>query len=291
MLLSRMVPAERPLSLQHAATYGKHEYLLLERGVSTFFRSVFQIKDNYNYKSVAFVVLPVVLLSCHMLPSFGRSRFTDIPDNKYQHHVFDLLSVLTNTSDPVYDNSGSYVSRPHAYYIYFTSVLMRTKWMHDQLIREIPDSIRKTKCTVFIKDERTRTLPEDLISWLEDHFLPYNKDIYIWGRKYNTGDLGTVDSTFEAVRSARYFLSPPDVLHNGRLLLNGEEIRKQIFTLEKGENSISFEGEKNTELEFSRFSVTTVLLKHHFLQIRTGHFCIYPLLGSLSINHTTVCLG
>ena len=119
--------------------------------------------------------------------------------------------------------------------------------MHDQLIIEVPESIRKTKCTVFIKDIRTRTLPAKLKSWLENHFLPYNKDIYIWGRKYNTGDLGTVDSRFEAVRTARYFISPADVFNNGQVFLNGKEIKNQIFTLEKGDNSITFKGETNTE--------------------------------------------
>ena len=213
------------------------------RGIITAFQTINKLKNDERLK-LFMTMLIAILVLCHILLSIRTFVFLDMPDNKYQHYIFNTINVLTDISDPIYDNSGSYVSRPHAYFWYFTSILMRQKWMYDQLITDVPKSIKKNGCTVFIKDIRTESLPKQLILWLKVHFLPYNKDIYIWGSKYNSGGSGKVIGKFEAIRQDKYFISPLDIFEKGQLFINNNEIKTQIVTLKKGNHDVFFTGDK-----------------------------------------------
>jgi hypothetical protein len=57
--------------------------------------------------------------------------------NSHQREVLAAIAELTNADDPVYDNSGGYVARPHAYYMFFTDAVIR-QHDADMLVREVP---------------------------------------------------------------------------------------------------------------------------------------------------------
>lgn len=163
------------------------------------------------------------------------------PSNAYQHSELATLARLTEPDDPVYDNSGSSVARPHVSYYYFTDATVR-RTQADRLIREVPNQIYGAGCTVMIADLRMAGLPDPLYRFLLDHFLPYDHDIWIWGRSYRHSGSGESWADFQAPRTARYFVDPPQVLERGNLTIDGVRIEQPVFELARGSHDVRYSG-------------------------------------------------
>ena len=218
------------------------------RGLVSFARRVIGIMSFPAGKWKLFTSLATILIMCHFVSAISRGRLEPTPKNHYQKRILKIIGEISDKQDPIYDNSGSYISRPHAYSPYFTNAMIRVKWA-DQISQEVPKAILKSGCTVFIPDGRHKGLPETLQKWIAKHFLPFNKDIHLWGKKFKVTGAGQLDSKFTSVREAKYFIRPAKILNQGRLRIDGDLIESRVFLLKAGDRQVRFDGSPGVSFE------------------------------------------
>ena len=80
------------------------------------------------------------------------------------------------------------------------------------------------------------------------HFKPLTGDLWLWGQSYRTDASGRVASHFLAVRSDRYFVTPPEVLARGALAIDGRRVESVVFPLPAGEHAVTYEGPPGSDL-------------------------------------------
>lgn len=182
-------------------------------------------------------------ITCGSLLTYKISQ-----DNHYQIHVLNMIDRLTFPSDAIYDNSGGYVSRPHAYFYFYTEKSIRVLEA-ERLIHEVPEAIEKSEAMFLLKDFRYKGLPEELKEYLESNFQSYNGDLWIWGGKIS----GTGHFKFRANKTGKYFIvplsgsfGPSDSLmfiRSAGIRIDGTPVAGSIFSLEKGQHLITVENE------------------------------------------------
>ncbi len=190
-----------------------------------------------------FVVLLVLALLGPRV-GFQRSEQKLETTNAYQYHELGELARLTRPSDPVYDNSGSFVSRPHVGFRFYTSALDRQEEAATLPIK-VPQAIRDLGCTAALLDARFGGLPPALKRFFGQHYLPFDADIWLWGQRFPTSS-GAV--SFEAVRDADYFVEPERVGVSGELSVDGTRVSTPVFHLSRGLHRFEYSG---TERQYS----------------------------------------
>lgn len=162
-------------------------------------------------------------------------------DNSQQRAVLERLSRLTGPEDVAYDNSGGYVSRPHAHFYFYTDAYLR-KAIPDTLAREVPEALVARGGVLYLADLRSEALPASLKRFLAEHYQPLDGDISLWGQRYSVPEGGSVAGSFLAVRDDRYFVEPAAVLESGSLFIDGVRVRVPVFSLARGAHSVRYEG-------------------------------------------------
>lgn len=161
--------------------------------------------------------------------------------NRGQLATLARIGELTSAQDAAYDNSGGYVSRPHAYRYFYTDSYLREA-LAETLAREVPAAILESGAVAHLIDLRFDTLPDSLRDFLRAHFQPLDGDLALWGQRYRVPADGALDAGFLAVRDDRYFVSPADALDRGELTIDGEAVREPVFALGKGAHAIAYRG-------------------------------------------------
>jgi hypothetical protein len=162
--------------------------------------------------------------------------------NESQHQLLTLIERVSDPGDPIYDNSGSYVARPNAYFLPWTDEPIRRIWA-DKLIREVPTAIEESDCVVAIVDPRFQSLPEALREYLLAHFKPYAGPVLLWGWDFES-PTGRVDSTFLANRGGRYRVFPEAIAEEGGLRVDGKAISSVLFELAEGDHEVHYDGRR-----------------------------------------------
>ncbi len=183
------------------------------------------------------VVALAVLLA---LQGFRLEALLDGGGNARQREVLARLATLTGPEDVVYDNSGGYVSRPHAHFYFYTDAFLRGAEAGAQA-REIPEALLATGCAVRLDDLRTSGLPPSLRRFLDTYYQPYDGDLSLWGQRYAASG-GPLEARFLAVRDGRYFVEPASVLTRGTLFLDGRRVTEPEFPLRQGDHALRYEG-------------------------------------------------
>lgn len=162
--------------------------------------------------------------------------------NARQREVLARIATLTGPEDVVYDNSGGFVSRPHAHFYFYTDAYLRGSLV-DLLSHDMPPALVEQGCVLRVDDLRTSGLPPALRRFLDAHYQPLDGDLYLWGQRYRVpADSGALDDHFLAVRADRYFVHPASVLDTGALFLDGVRITTPEFTLSQGRHTLRYEG-------------------------------------------------
>lgn len=161
--------------------------------------------------------------------------------NVHQRTVLERIGMLTDHTDAAYDNSGGYVTRPHAYFYFYTDALLRAT-RRDMLQREIPGALMSTGCVLVVHDIREEGLPSSVKSFLAEHYQPYDGDLALWGHRYQISPTGRLDARFLAVRDDRYFLEPERALAGATLHIDGKAATSPEFKLSRGEHAVLYEG-------------------------------------------------
>ena len=183
-----------------------------------------------------------VAFACFILIVFMAHRVTTkltkqaARTNEYQLSVLKDLNRLTGPGDTIYDNSGSFVSRPHAYFMYYTDAGIR-KSQATKLANEVPQDILSTQAVAELRDIRFNGLPKPLKLFLQSHFQPYSGDIKLWGARYQNSK----KSNFTAIADATYFVEPASIATSGELFINGEVVA-DTFKLSRGKHTVEYRG-------------------------------------------------
>lgn len=162
------------------------------------------------------------------------------PTNQSQLALLDQIERVSRPGDAIYDNSGSYVSRPNAYFMPWTDAPMRTLWA-TKLVREVPLAIEASDCVVAVLDERFHSLPDELKFYLRSHFTPTTNGVLLWGADFKT-EQGVVDGVFEANRSGRYRIFPSTLPGGGTLSLDGTTVSGDVLELTEGNHEVRYRG-------------------------------------------------
>jgi hypothetical protein len=194
--------------------------------------------------------LRVAITALAMLALFWwgpRAGFTEAerkldPNNRYQYEVLAELARVTNVSDPVYDNSGGFVSRPHVGFRFYTSALDR-QVEATQLPITVPRAIHELGCTALLVDARFSGLPPLLRRFLTQHYQPYNADVWLWGQRFLTSALPSPgQGAFDAVREADYFVDSEALIGAGGLMIDGNALASPVFHLSRGVHRLEYAG-------------------------------------------------
>ena len=178
------------------------------------------------------VLAGVALLVWHAAALRLHTRY----GNSAQLEVLATLARLSAPADPVYDNSGSAVARPHVRFLFYTDDYLRRSRARE-LATEVPVDLLRSGCTVHLVDARLRGLPPPLRAFLARHYLPYDGDLHLWGQRIGPGE-----TRFLAPRRDRYFLSVPPAEQPARLWVDGRTVPPQGFTLDAGVHVVRLEG-------------------------------------------------
>ena len=194
------------------------------------------IPDGMYFLSAVLAVLGLFVLGPRA--GFAAAEQKLAPDDGYQYEVLADIGRLTTVSDPVYDNSGSYVARPHVGFRFYTSALDR-QVEATELPITVPRAIRSQGCTALLLDARFRGLPPTLIRFLSAHFQPYDADLWLWGQRFSSSLAPVV---FEAVRDADYFVEPETVATGGGFTIDENPVQTPVFHVSRGEHRVQYSG-------------------------------------------------
>lgn len=161
--------------------------------------------------------------------------------NTRQREVLARIATLTGPEDVAYDNSGGYVSRPHAHFYFYTDAYLRGA-IPDQLSREVPEALLARGCVLRVDDLRTSGLPPTLRRFLDTYYQPYDGDLFLWGQRYDVTPGAVLEDRFLAVREGRYFVEPASALDMGSLFIDETRVTQAELTLTRGEHRIRYEG-------------------------------------------------
>ncbi|TQF17823.1 hypothetical protein FJV41_01375 [Myxococcus llanfairpwllgwyngyllgogerychwyrndrobwllllantysiliogogogochensis] len=161
--------------------------------------------------------------------------------NARQRDVLARIAMLTGPEDVVYDNSGGYVSRPHAHFYFYTDAYLRGS-IPDVLAREVPQALVERGCVLRVDDLRTSGLPPSLRGFLDTYYQPYDGDLFLWGQRYDVSPGSALEGRFLAVRDGRYFVEPASMLESGALFVDGARVTEAELTLSRGEHTVRYEG-------------------------------------------------
>jgi hypothetical protein len=210
------------------------------RGVIAIARFVAQSKQGSRGERIAALAALAVSWTITTGMDFAKSLY--FPSNAGQRRMLAQIADLTTVEDPVYDNCGAFVTRPHVSFFYFTNAFIRRQ-KGAMLATDIPKAILEKECTVALFDERFLTVPRSLREFVLNNFQPMSADLAVWGRHYRVKRGYEMEATFYAIRNGRYFVHPPEAVKQGRLVIDGVEIATPVFELPKGERRIRYDGE------------------------------------------------
>ncbi len=202
--------------------------------VGSFFKSKQRVKLAF-YFFVTIYILSSILYS----QSFIKRKLTQT--NSHQREIFTLINELTDTTDTIYDNSGSYVTRPHVDYFFFTDALIREIKV-DYLNTNIKKNIIDKKTKAMLLDLRFRYLPHELKNFLFKHYQSYNGDIKLWGQRYRLDKNKLIKDTFLAIENSKYFIYPKDLVKEAKLFIDGKLIQNEVFSLAEGAFTVEYKG-------------------------------------------------
>ncbi len=169
-----------------------------------------------------------------------RLRAHQTVDNAAQLEVLSNVARLTAPEDPVYDNSGGYVARPHVRFLFYTDALLRGE-RAEELAREVPADLLARGCMAYLRDLRHKGLPPPLKDFLREHYQPWDGDLWLWGMRFEGAKDGDL-LAFSAPRADTYFLSLRRADAQVRLTLEGQALDPAGFELPAGVHALRYEG-------------------------------------------------
>ncbi len=162
--------------------------------------------------------------------------------NRHQLETLEAIGRLLGPGDVAYDNSGSFVARPHVDFYFYTDKYLRLARARE-LETELPRKLVESGCVLRLKDAREAELPTTVQDFLEVHYQPWSGDLSLWGQRYVAPHTASpLEDLFLAPRAGAYFVDPPHVAAEGHLELDGRRLTSEPFHLTRGEHTLRYVG-------------------------------------------------
>ena len=154
--------------------------------------------------------------------------------------------ALTLPDDCVFDAFGLYIFRPHATYYYRLSVAVGL-WLESGLISpaEIINDLWNSQCKVVIVSPNLRWLPQDVLQFLQSHYIPTGFQasewmVFVAGKVLRRADLPANHATISLIASGEYAM----LVRGGtpRVSIDGQLYRAPLF-LTRGDHRLVVEGD------------------------------------------------
>jgi hypothetical protein len=164
-------------------------------------------------------------------------------DNRDQLETLAAVGRLLAPEDVAYDNSGSFVARPHVGFYFYTDKYLRSA-RAEALEAEIPREILERGCVLKLEDVRESGLPRSVKRFLDRHFQPWSGDLALWGQRYVNDRPGSpVEDVFLVSRPGRFFVEPASALAAGDLEVDGQRVGVEPFALPAGAHRMRYVGQ------------------------------------------------
>ncbi|MCG8457013.1 MAG: hypothetical protein MI919_12090 [Holophagales bacterium] len=163
-------------------------------------------------------------------------------DNERQMATLGRLHQITEPDEVVFHQWAGHISRPSAHFFHF---LEASTWRlrGEELRTELVRALVEKEVTVYYHHTLFPRLPAELRVYLLERFHPLDEDLWIYGQRFVGGDPeggaaprypegGAAPQFFDAVRSGRYFVSPPEAA--GRLRIEGRAPESPLLYLDRG---------------------------------------------------------
>lgn len=161
--------------------------------------------------------------------------------NEKQLQTLARLGEMTNPGDAVFSPWAMQVARPSAHFFYFLEAATK-RLETERLHRELVPALRDRGVTVYVHHHLSERLPAPAWHYLRTHFLPFDEDLWIYGRRYPVNE-GRGGGDFFAVQEGVYFVSPPEALGGGQVLrIDGIELSGPIVKMGRGPHRVEYEG-------------------------------------------------
>jgi len=250
LLLPLLVTTFLSFALQNTAyDYSLLPFLALfalftARGIQVALRYLAELRARPSRQRVAVLASAGLGLLLALPLGISWTHLLTLPDNRADLEKLARIGELTEPDDPVYDNRGAAVTRPHVSYFFFTEDVSRAL-LRERLLREIPADLSASGCTLFVRDSRFDQLPAPLREFVFERFQPLDEhgEIWVWGRPFVRGDRPRLRQRFPVTREDRYFVQPEETLATGRLTLGGRPVTAPVVRLSPGDWEVEYEGE------------------------------------------------
>ncbi len=187
--------------------------------------------------------LVVLALTGALATLFTGARALQARLNSHNRDQLETLAAvgrLLGPEDVAYDNSGSFVARPHVDFYFYTDKLLR-QTLAEKLEAELPRKLVERGCVLRLRDAREEELPLRVREFLDAHYQPWSGDLSLWGQRYEA-TRATLDATFLAPKDGAYFVEPASVITDVAFEVDGVRVTSPTFELKKGEHTVRYVG-------------------------------------------------
>lgn len=207
------------------------------RGLAASLRFMWNVRGAGTFAAVLLVLIAGVELRR------ARANLVQLRavDNAAQHALLGRVGALTRPGEPVLNIAGGQVTRPSVHFFYFFEAVVR-QLRHDVFAYELPRSLVEKGCIAYMPSERFGRLPAPLRRFLLENYLPYDRELWFWGRRYAV-DGGELAARFVAPRDGRYFVWPPEPPRRGELRIGERPVASPVFDLAAGDYGVTYRGE------------------------------------------------
>ena len=211
------------------------------RGIGIGFRGLSRLGVRHAFGSFGTVLL-VLLLGVELSRTRDAFKKLRSSDNSAQRQTLRLLGELTDPADPVFHVWGGQISRPAVHYFFFQEAV--TMVVEDErLQREMVPAMLSSGATTYFHQELFPRLVPQLRQYLLHNFLPYNEELWFFGRRYPKEAESGIAGELVAVREDEYFVWPPEAAASGALRIDGKVVESPVFRLQAGRHQVDYSGE------------------------------------------------
>ncbi|MCY3740944.1 MAG: glycosyltransferase family 39 protein [Candidatus Poribacteria bacterium] len=159
--------------------------------------------------------------------------------NERQLKVMEYVLKVTSPNDVVFDGTGLYVFRPHAYFYCNLVKGVRMLIKNETIPNDIPKNLIEKQCKIVIYDYRIRDLPDDIREFLRENYVKIMDGVYVAGKHLTEEDLFHQPIRFRTFVPGIYTVKTE--AENVDVFIDGKPSREDTF-LNPGNHTLTFEG-------------------------------------------------
>lgn len=160
--------------------------------------------------------------------------------NERQLKTMEYVLKVTSPNDVVFDGTGLYVFRPHAYFYCNLVKGIRMLIKNEAIPNDIPKNLIEKQCKIVVYDYRIRDLPDDIQEFLRENYVKIMDEVYVAGKHLTEDELLDQPIRFHTFVPGIYTVKTEE--ENAEVFIDGKLCGEDIF-LSSGNHALTFEGD------------------------------------------------